>query len=140
MSATDSRDTIPIPPVSQAIVTSNTDLSGNPMGDQEFGARLFQAWSLWQGTHGRRLSQTKLGEMVGKLRGDDPVPQSTVSDWFNGVIPSVEDIEYLATALGPGIDPGWLGFGSASKAPAPDVPAALLAQPVPRSKSKQKRA
>lgn len=48
------------------------------------------------------------------------ISQSTVSDWINAVtIPSLEDVVYLAKAFGPGIDPGWLGFGEASQAPRP---------------------
>lgn len=110
---------------------------GKSAPEETFHDRLFQAWSLWQGRHKRKLSQTELGEMVGKA-GGEAVSQSTVSDWFKTVVPSVGVVEYLAKALE--VDPGWLAFGPASEAPAPDAPAALLAQPATRSKGQQKRA
>ena len=69
--------------------------------------------------------------MVGKLRGE-PVPQSTVSDWFNSVVPAVEDLEHLAVALE--VDPGWLAFGGASKAPGPTDPVLEGTTPLPRRK------
>ena len=90
--------------------------TGNSMDGAGFRDRLFLAWTLWQGQKGQRLTQKGLGEMVGKLRGQ-PVPQTTVSDWFNAVVPGLHDVEYIAKALE--VDPGWLAFGHASQAPPP---------------------
>jgi transcriptional regulator with XRE-family HTH domain len=103
-------------------------MADKSMDGTGFHSRLFIALSLWQAKHGRRLSQAKLGELIGRLEGE-PVPQSTVSDWFNEVVPSVHYMEPLAKALE--VDPGWLAFGNASKAPPPTDPGLGQFHPVP---------
>lgn len=84
-----------------------------------FHERIFLARSSWEIKHRRRLNQTGLAKRVGELRGE-PVAQTTISDWFNKVVPDLHDVEYLAKALE--CDPGWLAFGPASEAPGPDDP------------------
>lgn len=106
-------------------------MDGNSMDGAGFRDRLFLAWSLWQGRHRRKLSQTALGEMVGELRGER-VAQSTVSDWFKSVVPAVDDVEWLAKALE--VDPGWLAFGDASGAPRPRDPTLGHSHPIPPPK------
>lgn len=90
----------------------------NPLGSEGFQHRLVLAYHLWQGRNARRLTQTQLGERVGKPLGR-AVGQYTVSDWFRGVsMPSLEETEALALVLE--VDPGWLAFGHASESPAPE--------------------
>ena len=99
-----------------------------------FRERLFLAWSLWQGRHQRRLTQTVLGEMVGRLRGDK-VAQTTISDWFKSTVPDIHDIEYLAKALE--VDPGWLAFGKATTAQGPQDPVRSRTESIPDTRKKR---
>jgi hypothetical protein len=68
---------------------------------------------------GDRVPQEMLGAMVGHyLRRDRPITGATVSRWEAGeTVPDLETVKALAVVCG--VDPGWLGFGSASKAPSP---------------------
>ena len=114
--------------IAQAIVTYVVAMSDNLMDGTGFRQRLFRAWTLYELKHGGELSQKRLGELVGELRGR-AVGQSTVSDWRNEAIPSVEDLGWLAKALG--CDPGWLAYGDESGAPPPDDPLLRLNYPIP---------
>ena len=103
---------------------------GNGKYTKGFHDRLFLAWTLWEGRHRQRLTQAELGERVGRLRGG-PVSQSTVNDWRNRIIPSVEDLQYLAAVLE--VPAGWLAF---NEGPGPDNPTLRGIRPVPRSKGR----
>jgi transcriptional regulator with XRE-family HTH domain len=84
--------------------------------------------AFWRATAKRRgLSQTELGRAVGARVGR-LYKQPTVADWLSGSLPrDVASMIALAQELG--VDPGWLYFGEASKAPAPgDVPATQAAR------------
>lgn len=134
MTVTDRQDIISVISICQGTVTYPTLMPDKPLGSEDFHGRLFEAWSLWQGRHKRKLTQPALAEMLAQL-SREPVSQSTVSDWFRARRkPDLESVEWLAILLG--VDPGWLAFGDASNASAPGVPAAELAEPVPRGKGR----
>ena len=87
------------------------------------GERLFQAWMLFQARVGESRSQEWLASEVSKrlgLKPRDYLNQATVSRWFRGAEPNYETLASVAKVLG--CDPGWLAFGPASQAPAPDDP------------------
>lgn len=131
MTVIDCTQYVPEIPVCQGFSPYVARLYGNSMDGAGFRGRLFLAWSLWQVRHQRKLSQSRLGAMVGEM-GGEPVSQSTVSDWFRSVVPDVHDIEHLAKALE--VDPGWLAFGDASTAQGPEDPSAPVPMPPPRGK------
>lgn len=109
------------------------------MGDASFKDRMFVGLIAAATAHRGKVSQEDIREDVARRLKRPGLTAAAVSRHFNGRIP--RDLKtLLAYAQAMGVDPGWLAFGPDSKAPAPDVPAALLAQPVPRSKGKQKRA
>jgi hypothetical protein len=107
--------------------TRRGSVGANSMDGAGFRGRLFLAWSLWQVKHQQKLTQGRLGEMLGEV-GGEPVAQNTISSWFSRAMPDVHDIEYLAKALE--VDPGWLAFGEASTAKGPDDPS--RPDPMPR--------
>ncbi len=83
--------------------------------------RLFAAWYLYQARQGEQLSQEWLAEAVSKQLGlDTPITQGAVSRWLKGEGPNITTLGALAVVLE--VDPGWLAFGAASKAPAPSDP------------------
>lgn len=92
------------------------------VSDREFKDRLFRSWMMLQLREGGTLSQEWLGQEVSKkLRLKEPLTQSAVSRWFNGVVPkNLKTIVAIAELLN--VDPGWLAFGSASRAPSPADP------------------
>jgi transcriptional regulator with XRE-family HTH domain len=93
-------------------------MSGKSWDATGFRQRCFEARLFWERRNKRRLNQTELAELVRKA-GGKKVSQSTISDWLNAVtVPGVDDIQALARAFGD-VDPGWLAFGDASKAPRP---------------------
>lgn len=104
-------------------------MTDKPYSVNGFHGRFFLAWTLWEGRHQRRLTQAALGEMVGELRGE-PVAQSTVNDWLNRVVPSVEDTGYLADALE--VSRCWLAY---EEGKGPENPVLTGSRPVPRKRS-----
>ena len=115
-------------PICQYPKARKITLPDNSIDGAGFRDRLFLAWSLWQGRHGRKLTQAELGQMIGQV-GGERFAQNTISGWFRDVVPSVHDTEYLAKALE--CDPGWLAFGPASEAPGPSDPVRERTQPMP---------
>lgn len=91
------------------------------MATDTFGQRMFHAFTLLRLRRGE-LSQAwvadQLGKVMGKREGYSP---SAVSRWMGGQEPGeLETIIGLAQVLE--VDPGWLAFGDASRAPAPSDP------------------
>lgn len=70
-----------------------------------FGKRLGRAQRLWEARSGERMSDKRLGELVGGYRGQ------SVSGWRKGTQapPPVHVIELLARELN--VSPAWLAFG-----------------------------
>lgn len=73
----------------------------------EFTARLWVAYQEWEKRH-RDETQTDIARRVSKALGRS-VSQVRVSRWINGQVPSLREIEALATVLG--TDPCVLAFG-----------------------------
>jgi hypothetical protein len=97
---------------------------------------MFIAMLAHTGTMGRRVTQIEVGTAVGKSLGK-MMPGPTVSRHFNGRVPDIRTLSAYAEEMG--VDPGWLAFGDASRAPPPDVPAELLAHPAGKGRRKKKR-
>jgi len=68
---------------------------------------------------GDKVSQETLGMIAAHyLRRDRPITGATVSRWEAGeAVPDLETVKAVAVACG--VDPGWLAFGRASRAPSP---------------------
>lgn len=94
------------------------------MTGTELSARLFTAWYLLQARTGGAKTQDWLAEEVSKELGLEPqeyLTQSLMSRYLRGsTTPPVGTIAAIAKVLG--VDPGWLAFGPASQAPAPNDP------------------
>ncbi len=78
----------------------------------DFGARAFQAFSLYQGSAGLgKVTWKQVGEWVADLIVDtDPFDQSTVGKWMKGgSLPDAHVILALGRLFG--VSPGWLAFG-----------------------------
>ncbi len=104
-------------PVAQGARPRHSPHNHNSFESRGFAQRLFYAYTLWQGRHGQRLTQTELGKHIGRMVGYK-VGQYTVSDWFRGeTIPPILEIEAIARCLE--VDPGWLSYGKATVAPGP---------------------
>jgi transcriptional regulator with XRE-family HTH domain len=89
------------------------------------GQRIIIARTMLSLAEGERVSQEVLGARLAKQLNDpQPITGATVSRWETGE--SVPDLETLA-AIGAvcGVDPGWIAFGSASKAADPRDPGLL---------------
>lgn len=83
-----------------------------------FARRLAAARADYEARHpGQRLTHTALGKLIGSVEGVDIVSHVTVGKWMAGQAPSFAHVRALARVLG--VDPGWLGFGDESAAPAP---------------------
>jgi transcriptional regulator with XRE-family HTH domain len=80
------------------------------MGIEGFASRLRRAFRALEDRLGRDLTQTELGEMVGKQLREDAISQPSVARWFAGTLPEHYRMVALAQVLG--VDPGWLGYGS----------------------------
>jgi transcriptional regulator with XRE-family HTH domain len=94
----------------------------DPMAET-FRDRLFRAWQLLQVRQQGILSQAWLGAEVGReLGAAEPVTQSTISKWMSGASAPQDTDTMVALAKVLEVDPGWLTFGAASKAPAPHDP------------------
>lgn len=110
--------------------------SNNSHGSAEFRDRLFLAWQLWEIRHKRQLTQTDLGVRI-KRAGGELVSQPTISSWRKDVVPSLEQVYYLAKALSDEsqtIDPGWLAYGKSSCAPGPPDPVKAQTAAIPERK------
>lgn len=97
-----------------------------------FVDRLRFAWLRLKLLRDTDLIHEDLADEVSRALGE-PVPQPTVSRWFRDRLPDAPTMCALAEALR--VDPGWLAFGSASKAPRPDDPIAGLYRPHPGGES-----
>ena len=80
------------------------------MGMEGFAARLRQAFRAYEDRLGRDVTQTELGEIVGKAMGEAPITQQSVARWFAGTLPEHPRMVALADVLG--VEPGWLSYGS----------------------------
>jgi transcriptional regulator with XRE-family HTH domain len=99
------------------------------MGLAGFPSRLRRAFRAFEDRLGRDLTQTELGEMVGKQLKEGAISQQSVARWFAGTLPEHARMVALAEVLG--VDPGWLSYGSGEKdAPMRDAPPAT--EPVVR--------
>src|SRR5215216_2805109 len=69
--------------------------------------------------HGRirKIELTEFGQRIGARLMRPAVSPSTIMEWFAGEIPDVATVQAVAEVCG--VDPGWLAFGSSSRAPAP---------------------
>jgi transcriptional regulator with XRE-family HTH domain len=120
----------------------------------DFGQRAFWAHRAAEQRFRRDISQKEIGERVAKRLGEPrPIHQSTAGKWLKsgkegGAVPDVPTIAALALEFA--VDPGWLAFGGASRAPAPDgysppaakppaVPPAYHGKPVEKSASTKRR-
>jgi transcriptional regulator with XRE-family HTH domain len=88
-----------------------------------FTDRLRFAWLRLKLIRDTDLIHDDLAKEVSRALGE-AVPQPTVSRWFRDRLPDAPTLCALADALQ--VDPGWLAFGDASKAPRPDDPIAGL--------------
>lgn len=97
---------------------------------ERFAERLRHAIWLLGRPPGKSPTQSELAQSVQNEIGKS-VSQATVAGWLAGAFPrSIESMLALAEVLD--VDPGWLYFGEASKAPAPgqlEHAAATLALP-----------
>ena len=86
---------------------------------KEVGERIFSARLEASAEERERIAQDRLGALVGGYLGkESAVTAATVSRWEAGLaMPSIASIAAVAAVCG--VDPGWLAFGSASKAPGP---------------------
>ncbi len=91
-----------------------------PVRNKEFKERLTIAWLRYQMLRREEIGQQWLSDEVGRRLNRGPLSQGTISRWFRGAVPDLESICAVAEALE--VDPGWLAFGAASKAPAPNEP------------------
>jgi alkylation response protein AidB-like acyl-CoA dehydrogenase len=107
------------------------------VADTGFKDRMFDAQLYASGQERRRVTQAEVAEAAAKLLKRKGWTAAAVSRHFGGRVPDVRTIAAYAKVMG--VDPGWLAFGDASEAPAPDVTAARLAQRVERP-GKQKKA
>lgn len=91
--------------------------------NQGFAERLEYALRLKELRERRDVGQKEIGKAVGELLGRKPLTQAAVSGWGKGSEPSFNVTTAIAVFVG--VDPGWLAFGEASAAPAPEgwVPA-----------------
>lgn len=83
-----------------------------------FAERLNWAYLQLQVREGRPIDKTEIGRRVSaRVARAKPYSGTAASNWFTGAEPDLDTQEALAAVLG--VDPGWLGFGEASQAPAP---------------------
>lgn len=103
-------------------------------GTEGFVARLNRAVA-WLGFQtGDKISQKKLGDLVGaELRRKTPVDQGDVWAWFNGSLPKLRMVEAIARACG--VRPGWLAFGEEpmQEGGLPGTPTPIELNPPPRT-------
>jgi hypothetical protein len=90
------------------------------VNNKEFRDRLTWSWFRYQLLKQEQRSQLWLSGEVSRRLGREPLSQGTVSRWFRGAVPDLESMGAVAATLE--VDPGWLAFGSQSRAPAPDNP------------------
>ena len=80
--------------------------------------RLFIARNLLERQLGRKVTHRRLGEVVAQRLQRAPFSAATVSQWMSGK-QALSLSAALALAKLCGVDPGWLAFGEASRAPPP---------------------
>jgi len=87
--------------------------------ESTLGGRILAARMELSATRGEKISQETLGAIAAHyLKRDRPITGATVSRWEAGeTVPDLETVRAIAVTCG--VDPGWLAFGSASKAPGP---------------------
>jgi transcriptional regulator with XRE-family HTH domain len=123
----------------RAQLVHNTNVSEKvPYGEMEapdgstWKSRLDLAYTRWQAARPTPATQEEFGRAVLGDHGNPITRQSTVSNWFRGVIPG--DFIRLITLAGVlGVDAGWLLFGgwsNASMTPSVihDLPEHILSQ------------
>jgi hypothetical protein len=82
---------------------------GVSMGMAGFAKRLRKAFRAWEDQVGRDVTETELGELVGKKYDGSPISQASVNRWFSGTLPDHGRMVALAEVIG--ADPGWLAYG-----------------------------
>lgn len=87
------------------------------MIDTGFAERLYASLLHLAAREGKEVSDTEVGRRVGKRLGRGALGYGAVYKWKRGTVPGVSTV--LAIAAVCGVDPGWLGFGEDSRAPAP---------------------
>lgn len=68
----------------------------------------------------RRVRGPEFARLVRDALGRETLTASTVQRWEEGSEPDLATIAAIASVCG--VDPGWLAFGAASKAPPPENP------------------
>jgi hypothetical protein len=89
------------------------------------------------GREGKRVGQGEVGTGAAKRLPRGTLTPAAISRHFNGRMPSVATVAAYAAEMG--VDPGWLAFGELSEAPAPDIPAAKLAEQAERSEREKRK-
>jgi hypothetical protein len=84
-----------------------------------FGERMTLVHMLLSQIMDRHVTHAELGELLAEAEGKDtPYSASTVSRWESGTHPSEPATILAICSLVKGkVDPGWLSYGDASKAP-----------------------
>lgn len=85
--------------------------------DVGFGERMRVALAHLSGIERGRVSQMDVAVRAAALLGIEPMTSAAVSRHFNGRIPILALVGAYAAVMR--VDPGWLGFGTTSAAPAP---------------------
>ena len=80
------------------------------MGMEGFAGRIRRAFRAWEDRLGRDVTETELGELVGKAFDGRPISQQSINRWFAGTVPDHARLIALAKVLE--VDPGWLAYGS----------------------------
>jgi transcriptional regulator with XRE-family HTH domain len=95
---------------------------------KEISRRMVRAHIHLEAVLGRRVDLDELAERTARAHGEKSFSQSKLSGYRTGAVnPSVDVLAAYAKATG--VDPGWLAFGVASGAPAPE---GITAEPVRR--------
>lgn len=91
------------------------------MADPGLAYRFFIAKNQLERRLGRDVTFAELGELVAKSQGrDEPYAVSVARRWLRAEQePSTREL-WIALARALGVDVGWLAFGAASAAPAPE--------------------
>ena len=125
----------PVPetqPVAERPVGVAASAGAGPHGEAAFTDRLSLAFLLLQmrGGQGGRIERVSPGAFAAlieeRLRAAGhprAVPPSEVVTWFADAVPDLHTTQAIAEACD--VDPGWLAFGAASRAPAPTAARAV---------------
>ena len=98
--------------------TEHEVLSGETFADRM--ALAFLRLTVKGGDAPRRIHPAEFGELIGARLDGVTVPAEVVISWFAETVPDLQTIMAIAEICG--VDPGWLAFGNASKAPTPSIP------------------